>query len=784
MNWESLSLAGRTWLWPVAGLVLVAWGALLWATIRAPRRGLAPTLAAGLKAVAILLLAVCVLEPQQTGTRPRPGSNLVLVVADNSRSLQIAERPTGPTRADRLRPWLADTAPWQVRLGQDFEVRRYRFDEGLQPTPSLARLDFTGPASNLAGALDTLTQRSAGRPVAGIVLFTDGNATDLSALPESLAESLADGPPIYPVVIGGPLERPDLAITRVEIGQTSFEAAPVTLTVHLQPPRPPGPPAIVRVLSEAGEELERRSLEPTPPGSPHTERFLLRPDRPGLTFYEVEIFYEDEGPGGGTDRPTREATLENNRRSAVVDRGGGPFRVLYVGGRPGWEFKFLRRALASDPELELTGLIRIARQEPRFVFLGRSGERTNPLFRGFETGADADAREYDEPVLIRLGTRDQEELRRGFPREAAELFPFHAVILDDVESGFFSTDQQLLLQQFVARRGGGFLMLGGYDSFAEGAWRQTPLAELLPVYLDRPTQPPAGPFQLRLTREGWLQPWVRLRSREADEQQRLSVLPPFLTVNAVSSIKPGGAVLAEVETPNQTRQPALVVQSFGRGRSAALLVGDLWRAHMRRENPEESDAERAWRQMIRWLVADVPQRVEVQLGTATPATQPLRIVTRDETHQPLDNTTVAVELRRPDGSVLPLLAEPDATRPGESVLQVPSRGAGRYRAEVTVRGPDGQPVGNRTVGWVVAPEADELRVLDANRPVLTRLAEQTGGEVVPLEQLEEFVASLPSRRVPMTETWTHPLWDQFPVYALAAGCLLAAWAVRRLRGLP
>ena len=46
-----------------------------------------------------------------------------------------------------------------------------------------------------------------------------------------------------------------------------------------------------------------------------------------------------------TETSTVEATLANNRRLATVDRGGGPYRVLYVGGRPNWEFKFLRRAV-------------------------------------------------------------------------------------------------------------------------------------------------------------------------------------------------------------------------------------------------------------------------------------------------------------------------------------------------------------------------------------------------------------------------------------------------------
>ena len=90
--------------------------------------------------------------------------------------------------------------------------------------------------------------------------------------------------------------------------------------------------------------------------------------------------------------------------------------MLYVGGRPNWEFKFLRRAVDEDDEVHLVGLVRIAKREPKFTFLGRSGERTNPLFRGFGNQSDEEAEQYDEPVLVRLGTEDKEELRGGFPQ--------------------------------------------------------------------------------------------------------------------------------------------------------------------------------------------------------------------------------------------------------------------------------------------------------------------------------------------------------------------------------
>lgn len=331
-----------------------------------------------------------------------------------------------------------------------------------------------------------------------------------------------------------------------------------------------------------------------------------------MSFYTVQAYLAGEEKLSESDSNSKEATLANNRRLVTVDRGGGPFRVLYVGGRPNWEFKFLRRALDEDDEVKLVGLVRIAKKEPKFTFLSRSGERTNPLFRGFGN-KDEQAEQYDQPVLLRLGTENKEELIGGFPKNSDELFRFHAVVLDDIEAAFFTQDQMSLLQQFVSRRGGGLLMLGGKESFVEGGYQRAGIGEMLPVYLDRadPATIDAG-YRLLLTREGWLQPWVRMRTNEPDEQKRLATMPEFKSLNSVRAIKPGASVLAQVTASDGTERPALVVQPFGRGRTSALLVGDLWRWNLKRTDHTQSDLEKSWRQTVRWLVSDVPGRVEVE----------------------------------------------------------------------------------------------------------------------------------------------------------------------------
>ena len=98
--------------------------------------------------------------------------------------------------------------------------------------------------------------------------------------------------------------------------------------------------------------------------------------------------------------------------------------------------------------MQLSALLRMAPREPKFTFRGRDGESANPLFRGFR-GAD-DAEGYDQPVVVRVNTRDAAELRDGFPKTAEELFAYHALIFDDVESAFFAAEALPLVERFVS----------------------------------------------------------------------------------------------------------------------------------------------------------------------------------------------------------------------------------------------------------------------------------------------------------------------------------------------
>jgi len=765
-----------------AGVALLVWS-YRDATLRPTDKVIAGTL----KLLGILALAACLVEPLWTGQRVKPGANYFAVLVDNSQGMCIkdadAEQPRSELTAALLR---SERRTWQRSLEDFFQLRRYQYDSRLQPAKDFGELTFDGKASNLGSSLRSIAERFKGQPLAGVLLLSDGNATDISGTFDT-----GGLPPVHVVPIGGNGPSHDIAVSSVSVTQTAFEDAPVTIEAEvtsigfrgeivaqlLELPAVSSAPAEEKVIAE--QRNTSRGDQKI------TFRFQTRPQRSGISFYRARAFARGTVDHFKNPRASHEATLANNVSVVAIDRGGGPYRILYLSGRPNWEFKFLRRALEEDRELELVGLIRIAKREPKFEFRGRAGEASNPLFRGFDK-KDEETERYDQPVLIRLNTRDETELRNGFPKSAEELFAYHAVIIDDLEAQFFTADQLSLLHRFVSERGGGFLMLGGQESFQQGKYQRTPIGDMLPIYLEEVADDkPPGPLHFDFTREGWLQPWARLRSTESDERQRLSELPEFEVLNKTGSVKPGAMVVATASDAAGKQYPAVAVERFGRGRTAAITIGDLWRAGLQGEEMQR-DLAKGWRQTARWLVADVPRRVEINPRTAGEGSRVLEVRVKDKQFQPLNNANVTIAVRTLGGNetnAVRLLAEPSAQESGLYEVAYADRETAAYLAEAVATDEAGAELGRAQAAWSSDLAAEEFRFLKPNHALLEQLARGTGGHVVAADDLERFARQLSHEKVPIMETWTSPMWHRTSVFLFALLCFAAEWGLRRWRGL-
>tara|TARA_R100000750_G_scaffold62412_2_gene56104 strand:- start:519 stop:1172 length:654 start_codon:yes stop_codon:yes gene_type:complete len=216
------------------------------------------------------------------------------------------------------------------------------------------------------------------------------------------------------------------------------------------------------------------------------------------------------------------------------------------------------------------------------------------------------------------------------------------------------------------------------------------------------------------------------------------------------------------------------------------MIGDLWRWKLYQDSPDNEDLEKVWRQTARWLVGEVPQRVQVNsTRKLNNAVQPIEIAINvsDESYLPLDNADIKIEITPPVGEKVTLVASPNEAFSGKYVSNYVSRTPGIYRATVKASNPDGSEINQTETGWISEPVTDEFLSLNPNREFLETIAAKTGGEIVSLNALEEFVRSLPDREIPVVEPEIHSIWHKWSIFLLAVGLLVSEWGLRRWKGL-
>jgi uncharacterized membrane protein len=780
------------------------------------------TMPFGLKALGVMLrclgiaiLLVILLEPLGTLDRPKPQSNVFAILVDASQSMDVLRQDRNSDQERDVQSQWREEADWQRKLSDVFRVRRYVFDSGIEPVDTYEGLEYRGKESALYHALDSIEERFRGRPLAGVLLFSDGQATDSTTAAEPFKKL---GFPVFPVGAGSLSNSRDVRISSVTTRQSEFETAPVTISASVTHKGYEGQKVRVDLIDAQQKVVSSQSISLKQDHEPVQIEFRFRPEKSGVQGYQISVSLENPPAIAKTETAKadgeirageeaklsppdqRELTLGNNRRFQVVDRGRGPYRILYVSGRPNWEYKFLKRALDEDDEIQLTSLIRIAKKEPKFSFRDSRVDSANPLFSGFEDISDEEKEKYDEPVFARMGRTSQDQLKKGFPKDADELFEYSAIILDDLEHDFFTLEQQSLLRQFVAVRGGGLLVLGGQESMRGKGFKNSVFNQILPVYGEDGAETSVTQFagvstgadtedtpkvEFALTREGWLQPFMRLAENETAERDRLQRMPPFEVLNRTKGVKPGASVLAETKLASGENVPVFITQRFGKGRTAALMVGDMWRWGLHHDGPKESPLGQSWRQMVRWMMSDVPKPIQMKLkdDSGPSKTSCLLVDVSGTDFKPIDNAQVSIAITTPSGKSSVAQAEASATTAGQYESTVVADEEGVYTATSEVRAPDGTILGSSQLGWVYEPSAKEFQEIGTNERLLQSLASDTGGSMVDIQGLDSFATNLPSMKVPVTEKRVFPLWHQSWVLLFAIACFCLEWGMRRRYGM-
>jgi uncharacterized membrane protein len=451
-----------------------------------------------------------------------------------------------------------------------------------------------------------------------------------------------------------------------------------------------------------------------------------------------------------------ELVTTNNEASTFVTVRKGGVNVLYlvgaqrVGGGPGAEQRFVRAALAQSPDIVVER--RLLNYQP----------------------PDVDLRE-----LLQHGK-------------------FDVVILDDVDAQALNQESWQALADRV-RKGVGLMMTGGYHSFGPGGFRDTPLADVLPLDI--------GPAQRQnfgdaLRNDVQLPPPVRMRpaaplgtrhpimqiGATGDTAAAWAALPPLDGANLIDrrELKPNAQVLAEADDVQQ--HPLLVAGQSGDGRVLAFAGDSTWHWQMQ----GFGDAHRRfWRQCVLWLAKKDLQtdgRVWIRLAgrrVARGTRVDFAVGADNSQGESIDGALFDVAVQTPDGRTI------DA-RPTKNGAQSTSTfrdtdKPGDYRIKVTAHDGD-KELGTAEARFLVPNQDLELDRPAAEPSLMAQLAEMTssaGGKALAPEELPTLIKHFADEPPKLEEEIVAKVtyWDKWPFFLLFVGLLGVEWYLRKRWGL-
>jgi hypothetical protein len=597
------------------------------------------------------------------------------------------------------------------------------------------------------------------------VLFTDGADNARTPLGDELLSLRAKSVPVFTVGIGRDRFDKDIEIRRVETARTALKGSALVADV------------LVRQRGYGGQKVP---LVVEDEGRVVASQDVTLPADGDLAPVRVHVAMNDAGPRTLTfkiaPQPGEQVTQNNAQQALVVVRDRRE-KILYVEGEPRYEMTFVRRAVASDSNLQLVTLQRTA-----------------------------------DNKFLRLDVDNGEELAGGFPKTREELFKYRGIILGSVDASFFTRDQLQMLADFVGVRGGGMLLLGGRHAFGEGGYADTPLAAVMPVVIAGEAVPDSLTFladiKPELTPAGAASAATQVAATDEKSSERWKTMPEATSVNYLRGLKPGAVVLVNGVVPDGKRadgpeghvrhyeQPVLAYQRYGKGLAIALPVEDtyLWRMESDVDDPTFVTF---WRQLLRWLTSDVPNRITVTAQSdVTGQRDPIALTAdiADSSFVMRNDAHVVAHLTAPSGATRDIPMEWAVDRDGEYRATFTPDEAGNYQIVADASTPSRgraaadtsrDQTSDPTYVRVSPAEETSREFVDAEMraSLLQRISRETGGKFYTPATVSALPEDISLSKRGVTVVNQMDLWDMPFIFLMLVGLVCAEWAFRKKRGL-
>jgi uncharacterized membrane protein len=725
-------------LWLLALAILAAAGLLYWHVRRnhGMLSGLRPVVIWLLESGLVALLLFLLWHPALSIATLRPQQNVVAVLVDDSRSMSLAD--ASGTREAAAQAVL--NGGLLKSLGDRFQVRLYKFGKEPERIQRPEQLSAAEPASRIGDTLERVLAESSSLPLGAMVLLSDGadNAGGIDL--ETISAIRRQRIPVHTIGFGREHPQRDVEITDAVAPARALPQSKLTALVTFQNYGLSGAKTKLSIRDGA-KVLASEEVTLKAEGAPQTESLVFNCGEAGPKTLEISL---DPIPG--------EENVQNNHVTRLVNVEARKPRILYIEGEPRWEFKFIRRALDDYGNIELVTMLRTT-----------------------------------ENKIYRQGTPDPpepHELEDGFPSKAEDLFAYQGLIIGSVEANYFTPSQQQLIRDFVDRRGGGLLFMGGRATLSDGGYPASPLADLVPTNLPEGK----GTFHRdftgqELTAAGAESVLCRLDEDAARNLERWKKMPQMANYQEAGDPKPGATVLLVSTPAGKRKTPLLVTQNYGRGRTVLFATEGSWRWKMWLPHDDKTQPT-FWQQILRHLVTDTPGQVTASTPKPVLSDEtkvPLRVEVRDKQYKPVTDAKVQARFMAPDGASATVELTPQPLEEGIYSGEWTAEKPGTYVADI-IAGREQEEIGRDVVTFRREDGVAENFHTSQNRELLEKLSEQTGGRYYKPGEASKLANEISYSEAGISTRETRDLWDMPAIFLLALGILACEWLLRRRWG--
>ncbi|MDR0779153.1 MAG: hypothetical protein LBF16_00440 [Pseudomonadales bacterium] len=673
--------------------------------------------------IAMLALVLAVVwQPALVHKRLLPGENAVAILLDTSSSMALADGAT--TRMAQAQQLLTPDA--LKDLAATYQILPYAFSNGAQRLDDFTALPPPGQSTVLGRSLLDALRQGSGNSLGAVVLISDGadNGGGLSAA--ELAEISAFGVPVHTVGIGRESIPEDIELSEVQLPSKAL--AGTTLSARVTIRHDQGGTARLKVY-DGDTFLSAEEITLDPAQSSTVALVNIDVPKPGRLDLRFTL-----------DPLNGELTVANNSRARVVDVPDGRYKVLYVEGEPRWEYKFMQRALADDPSIQLSTLLKVTPNK-----------------------------------YYRQGIDDPAQLADGFPSKRSELYAYDALIIGSMNVAQFSAEQQAMIRDFVSERGGSLVMLAGLQGLGLGGWGESVVGEVLPSRL---SQGDADFIRVKvpvvLTDAGRDAPMLKFSDSDSDNIKQWSELPAVADYQKIGPLRPAATTLLEVNVDGQ-HLPLLVTQPYGRGQSFILATGGTWRWQMSLPL-DDMRHETFWRQFGRNLVANSPRPFEVS-AVAQNGNIVVRAEVRDPEAEENQNLSITAVASATSGEVVNLELLPVVGQSGVYQASFTPPTEGLYDIDAISR--HGQELVSSVRSAIRYDQGQEAFGIRQNRALLEQISAATAGRYFTPAQWSQLKDAISFSNAGITEQQINYLWDA-PMFFLLLFLLKSAeWLLRR-----